>query len=77
MASKTSGTDAALVESLSPREMEVLRRVAGGDSYPAIAHHLRLSVETVKTYAGRLRAKIGVTNKVGLAVWATTHLPRE
>lgn len=68
---KTNGT---LVTPLSTRERDVLRGIASERTYAQIAHKLGLSHETVKEYAKRLRAKIGVDTKVGLALWAERHL---
>jgi DNA-binding NarL/FixJ family response regulator len=59
--------------SLSTREKQVLRLIRKGYTYPRIAHRLNVGLETVKTYAARLRTKIGADTKVGLAVWATEN----
>ena len=59
---------------LSPREEMILRGVADGKSYPAIACELSLSYETIKAYSKRIRAKIGVANKIGMAIWAERNL---
>ncbi len=62
--------------SLTPRELDVLRGIAASESYPAIAAGLGVSLENVKSYAARLRRKLGVKNKVAVALWAVKHLGR-
>jgi DNA-binding CsgD family transcriptional regulator/tetratricopeptide (TPR) repeat protein len=56
--------NAALVEPLTERELEVLRLLVQGLSNPAIAEQLIISVGTVKTYTNRIYGKLGVTNRV-------------
>jgi len=48
---------------LSPREREILRRIAAGDSVPAIARAMHLSVSTVKTHAHHLYEKLEVSDR--------------
>jgi two-component system nitrate/nitrite response regulator NarL len=48
---------------LSPREHEVLRRVAGGQSTPAIAAAMHLSISTVKTHLRHLYDKLEVSDR--------------
>ena len=55
---------------LSQREVEVLRLVADGFSNPAIAEHLCLSVETVKTHVRRIMRKLLVDDRTKAAVKA-------
>ncbi|MFF0747383.1 response regulator transcription factor [Streptomyces sp. NPDC004111] len=55
---------------LSARELQILRLLLDGSTYPAIAHHLRLSPHTVDTYLRRIRAKTGASNQFQLAVVA-------
>ncbi|MFJ4220784.1 response regulator [Curtobacterium luteum] len=49
--------------SLSPRELEVLRLVAQGNSNPAIGRQLFLSETTVKTHLGHVFEKLGVNDR--------------
>ncbi|WP_306203935.1 response regulator transcription factor [Actinoplanes sp. RD1] len=51
---------------LTPREREVLRELATGDTYDAIAHRMNLSRHTVDTYLRRIRRKTGTHARVGL-----------
>lgn len=60
-------------QELSERERDVLRGIAADKTYSQIAHDLGLSHETVKSYANRLRAKLGIDTKVGLAVYAVRN----
>jgi DNA-binding CsgD family transcriptional regulator len=48
---------------LSPREGEILRRVARGDATKAIASALGLSAHTVQEYVGRACRKAGVRTR--------------
>jgi two-component system nitrate/nitrite response regulator NarL len=48
---------------LSPRELEVLRLTAGGQSAPSIGRDLHLSPETVKTHLKNLYEKLGVSDR--------------
>lgn len=46
---------------LTPREIEVLRKLCAGLSYAAVAAELSVTEETVKTHAKELRRKLGVS----------------
>ncbi|MGZ7496096.1 response regulator [Corynebacterium sp. ZY180755] len=59
-----------LVSSLTAREKQVLSRVARAETNAEIAEALFIGVATVKTYVSRLITKLGVRDRVGLAVWA-------
>jgi DNA-binding NarL/FixJ family response regulator len=48
---------------LSPRETEVLLRLAEGMSVPAIARSMFVSPSTAKTYVARLYEKLGASNR--------------
>lgn len=58
------------VEPLTPREEEVLQRVARGATNAEIGEGLYLSLSTVKTHVAALMDKLGARNRVELAVWA-------
>ncbi|WP_309114963.1 LuxR C-terminal-related transcriptional regulator [Saccharothrix sp.] len=59
----------ALDAGLTKRGIEVLRRVAGGDSTAAIAADLGLSPKTVQNHLQRIYRTIGVRDRAGAAVW--------
>ncbi|MFD4575198.1 response regulator [Streptomyces sp. NPDC058417] len=53
---------------LTERERETARAVADGLANPEIARRLRISVATVKAHTGNLFAKLGVDNRVRIAL---------
>jgi DNA-binding NarL/FixJ family response regulator len=67
--SPASATDAR-VESLTPRERELLIEVARGLSNAEIAERLVLSEATVKTHVGRILGKLGLRDRVQIVVFA-------
>jgi DNA-binding CsgD family transcriptional regulator len=58
---------------LSPREVEILRLVAGGESNQAIADRLVLSRRTVENHIANVYAKIGANNRVEATRFAMEH----
>lgn len=60
-------------ETLSCRELEVLRRIASGRSVKQIATELAISGKTVFTYRERIRDKLGLHSDVELARYALEH----
>ena len=61
------------LESLSPREREVMLLVVEGRSSSEIADALHLSPKTVETHRSRLMEKLGVENVIGLVKFAVQH----
>jgi DNA-binding NarL/FixJ family response regulator len=55
---------------LTEREEQVLVAVARGLTNHEVAAELYISLSTVKTHLGSLMAKLGVRNRVELALWA-------
>ena len=62
---------ATLPESLSPREVEVLRLIARGQSNQEISRNLLISSSTVKKHVRHIIFKLGVSDRVQAAVRAT------
>lgn len=60
-------------EQLSPRELQVLQRVAAGMSLGHIADELHLSPKTVSTHKMRLMQKLGVGTNADLLKYALHH----
>lgn len=52
-----------VVETLSPRENEVLQMLAGGYLYKEVAEALGISVPTVNTYVRRIYEKLNVNSR--------------
>ena len=61
---------AARDSGLTPRESQVLSRVAYGLSNDEIAQSLEISVETVKEHVQNLLRKLAVNDRTQAAVWA-------
>lgn len=59
-----------VVERLTARELEVLRRIAVGASNDEIARSLFITEATVKSHVGRILAKIGARDRVQAVVFA-------
>ncbi|WP_426564351.1 response regulator [Angustibacter sp. McL0619] len=65
-----SGTPVQPIDPLTSREEDVLLAVAHGRTNAEIAGELHISLSTVKTHLGALMAKLGVRNRVEIAMWA-------
>ena len=67
-------TDSAVTShtSLSHRELEIMQRLATGQSLKCIASELDLSIKTVSTYKSRLYNKMGFRSTAALINYATT-----
>jgi DNA-binding NarL/FixJ family response regulator len=57
-------------EAFTDREEEVLLTVARGRTNAEIAGELHVSLSTVKSHIASLMTKLGVRNRVELAIWA-------
>lgn len=66
----TRDTPAEPHSPLTDREEQVLVAVARGLTNHEVAAELYISLSTVKTHLGSLMAKLGVRNRVELALWA-------
>lgn len=56
--------------SLTPREAEVLRRIAAGQSTRQMAYEMNIAVSTLRTYIKNVFAKIGVHSRLEAAAVA-------
>ncbi|WP_078280205.1 LuxR C-terminal-related transcriptional regulator [Mycobacteroides franklinii] len=61
------------LDSLTPRELEVLRLLARGYTYREIAEDLVISVKTVETHASNVLRKTQQSNRNALTRWAHTR----
>jgi DNA-binding NarL/FixJ family response regulator len=66
-------TSASPIESLSPREREVLHLTVTGASSADIGARLSLSSKTIDTYRSRVMGKLGVTDLAGMIRFAVAH----
>lgn len=61
---------AETLDSLSPRELEVLRRVAEGDTNQQIAERFQVTERTINFHLHKAMAKLGASNRTAAAVRA-------
>ena len=66
-------SDGRKIESLTPRELEILQLVAEGHSNAVIGRKLWLAEQTVKFHLSNVYRKIGVRNRTAAARWAELH----
>jgi two-component system invasion response regulator UvrY len=62
-----------LIETLTERELEVLKLITKQLNTPEIAKTLNVSISTVETHRKNLLKKIKVKNSVGLAMYAVKN----
>jgi DNA-binding NarL/FixJ family response regulator len=62
---------------LTPREQQILARLAQGRSYGAIAADLSVSYKTVTNACSQMRQKLGVRTLAELIHVAVTHAQRQ
>lgn len=60
-------------ETLSTREFQVLRLIAGGKTIKQIASDLSLSEKTIGTYRTRISEKLGLGTNVEITRYAMRH----
>ncbi len=66
---RDGSADSRPKERLTPRELDVVQRVAEGMSNPQIARSLHVSLDTVKTHLSHIMQKLGFRRRVDLAMW--------
>ncbi len=64
-------------ESLSARELQVLRLVAKGLANKQIGRQLGITERTVKAHLGHVFRQLGVEDRTSAALWARDHLRGE
>ena len=67
--SEVSSGDAEL-DTLTPRERQVLRLIARGYAYKAVATELAISPKTVETHVSSVLPKLQLSNRYQLSHWA-------
>lgn len=65
--------EASPLASLSPRERDILRGIARGESNKVIARELGIAETTVKIHVQHVLRKLDVSSRVQAAVLATSH----
>ncbi|NUT19825.1 MAG: response regulator transcription factor [Hamadaea sp.] len=65
-----NGPPAQPIDPLTDREEQVLASVASGRTNAEIAAELRITLSTVKSHIASLMTKLGVRNRVEIAMWA-------
>jgi DNA-binding NarL/FixJ family response regulator len=68
-----SGPDKVAMALLTPRELEILRLTAQGQSNAQIAADLWVTEQTVKFHLSNTYKKINVTNRTSASRWAENH----
>lgn len=63
----------AVVDALTPREIDVLRLLAKGNTNRQIAGLLGLSIRTVENHRSNLMGKLGLVSRVELVNYAEEH----
>lgn len=61
------------LDTLTPREKDVVQLLAKGESNKVIARHLDLSESTVKIHVQNVLKKLGLSSRVQIAVYAIGH----
>ena len=61
------------MEPLTPRELDVLRLLARGNTNRQVSDLLAISVRTVENHRANLMDKIGIASRVELVSYAEEH----
>lgn len=69
----TLAPDETRVETLTPREVEVLRLIAEGHTNHQVAELLTISVRTVESHRANLMGKLGLDSRVELVRYSKRH----
>jgi DNA-binding NarL/FixJ family response regulator len=68
-----SGPQTKRTFGLTPRELDVIRAVVAGNSNKEIAQRLAISQDTTKHHLSNIFDKLGVSNRLELALFAYNH----
>ena len=68
-----SAAEPLALQSLSPRERDILRELARGASNKEIARTLDIAETTVKVHVQHVLRKLGLTSRVHAALYAVEH----
>jgi two-component system, NarL family, nitrate/nitrite response regulator NarL len=63
------------ISTLTPREAQVLQRIAAGQSTSMMAREMNVTTETLRTYVRNVLAKLGARNRLEAATLASRHVP--
>jgi DNA-binding NarL/FixJ family response regulator len=65
--------EASALESLTPRQREILQLIAEGKSTKEIAFALSVSIKTVETHRAALMERLGIRDVAGLVIFAVRN----
>jgi DNA-binding NarL/FixJ family response regulator len=68
---KVPARDPSRLGELSPREKEILARIAGGQSTRQMSSAMNITVDTVRTYVKNVLTKLGAHSRLQLAALAS------
>ncbi len=71
--SSSAGSAPTQWQQLTPREMEILRLLADGETIPSVAVQLEISESTVRTHVEHMRDKLGVSTQAALVALGFLH----
>ncbi|MCF8069458.1 MAG: response regulator transcription factor [Desulfobacterales bacterium] len=74
LAQKSGKNDHTSVEMLTPREIDILKKLTAGCSNKEIANDFFISPNTVKTHIYKIFKKIDAPNRLQASLWAAKHL---
>ena len=69
----TSASTLSVLSALSPRELDILRGIARGESNKEIARALAIAETTVKVHVQHIFRKLGLSSRVQVAVYASAR----
>lgn len=71
------GTEAASIDRLSDRELEVLQLIGSGLGTRVISERLSLSIKTIESYRENIKAKLGLNGAAELTSYSFNWVNRE